>query len=116
MAIFILLNNFMHDFSAAGWIFSSVLLWLLLRRELQADRVLAITYSEIRMLMKYSVVGIVIFGLVRALAYRQYEWSAAAGDAQVTVLIVKHILLTGVFLWGVVLYRRAGSIIKEIRK
>ena len=115
MAILILLNNFMHDFSAAGWIFSSVLLWLLLRRGHPASEVLADIYSRIRMLMKYSVVGIVLFGLIRALAYRQYEWSAAAGDAQLTVLIVKHILLTGVFIWGVVLYRKTGQIIKEIR-
>lgn len=115
MAILILLNNFMHDFSAAGWIFSSVLLWLLLRRGYPASEMLAELYTWIRMLMICSVVGIVLFGLVRAAAYRQYEWNAAAGDAQITVLIVKHLLLTGVFIWGVILYRKAGWTIKEIR-
>lgn len=116
MAILVLLNNFMHDFSAAGWIFSSVLLWMLLRRGLPAGEVLTDVYSRIRMLMQYSVVGIVLFGFVRVLAYRQYEWSAAAGDAQITVLIVKHVLLTGIFIWGVVLYRKAGYIIRERKK
>ena len=31
MALWVLLNNFLHDFSAAGWIFAAIVLWTLLR-------------------------------------------------------------------------------------
>ena len=56
--------------------------------------------------------GITVFGVVRMLAYRTYEWSEAAGDSQITVLIVKHILLTAVFLWGAYYYVRSRKALK----
>lgn len=62
--------------------------------------------------MKLSFAGIIIFGLVRAFAYKQYEWNAAAGQSQVTLLIVKHIILTAVFAFGVVYYIKACKFIK----
>ena len=116
MALLVLLNNFMHDFSAAGWVFGSVLLWVLLRREgsqTDADPRLAGVFKTVLNLMRISVVGIVVFGIVRTLAYKSYEWNAAAGDGQVTLLIVKHIVLTAVFAFGVVYYLKACRYIRK---
>jgi hypothetical protein len=110
MAVMVLLNNFMHDFSAAGWIFCTVVLWLALRKETpsgEAGRPVRDILKTILLLMRLSLGGIILFGIVRALAYKTYEWNAAAGDAQMTLLIVKHIILTGVFIIGVIIYKRA---------
>ena len=63
--------------------------------------------------MRMSLAGIVLCGLVRSLAYREFEWNAAAGHAQITLLIVKHVLLTGVFAVGVRYYLRAQRHVKE---
>jgi hypothetical protein len=46
-------------------------------------------------------------------AYRTYEWSVVAGDSQVTLLIVKHIIFTVIFIPGIVLYIRAGKLIRK---
>lgn len=112
----------MHDFSAAGWIFCSLLLLVALRalpgdfRERRGDdlhRAIEKILQRVRQFMLYSLAGIVIFGIIRALAYREYEWSEAAGDGQITVLIVKHILLTVVFAGGIYYYIRAGKLINN---
>ena len=117
-ALLVLLNNFMHDFSAAGWLFGTVILWVVVRnqeKEEKGDRhhptVVAVTRAT-RLLMLYCLGGIVGFGVIRLLAYKQYEWSAAAGDAQVTLLIVKHILLTAIFFFGVVFFRKTRHIVE----
>ena len=116
MGILVLLNNFMHDFSAAGWLFGAVLLWLARRSHVSTtswSRDLRITLRHIRRLMLWCLTGIVVCGAVRALAYRTYEWSEAAGSAQVTVLIVKHVLLTLVFLAGLREFLRVGRILRQ---
>lgn len=115
-ALLVLLNNFMHDFSAAGWLFGTVILWVVVKNQIKGDRphptVVAVT-SVTRRLMLYCLGGIIGFGVIRLLAYKQYEWSAAAGDAQVTLLIVKHILLTAIFILGVVFFRKSRHIVLE---
>jgi len=116
MAILVLLNNFLHDFSAAGWLFCTVTLWSMLRKEIpgnDAGKIIIDTIKTILLLMRLSLGGIIVFGIIRALAYKTYEWNAAAGEGQVTLLIVKHILLLGVFIIGVVYYTRAKKIIKK---
>lgn len=116
MAILILLNNFLHDFSAAGWLFCTVILWSMLRKEIPASdagKIIIDTIKTILLLMRLSLGGIIVFGIIRALAYKSYEWNAAAGEGQITLLIVKHILLLGVFVVGVVFYTRARKIINK---
>jgi hypothetical protein len=115
MAILVLLNNFLHDFSAAGWLFCTVILWSMLRKEIpgsDAGKIVFDTIKTILVLMRLSLGGIIVFGIIRALAYKTYEWNAAAGESQVTLLIVKHILLLGVFIIGVVYYIRAKKLLK----
>ena len=116
MAILILLNNFMHDFSAAGWLFGSVLLWSMMRKDIsnpEAGRFLADSLKTVLFLMRLSFVGIVVFGIIRTLAYKTYEWNAAAGQSQLTLLIVKHVILTGVFLVGLIYYMRARKFLRK---
>lgn len=113
MANLVLLNNFLHDFSAAGWIFCTFLLWRMMQEGGTHNGALSTLLRTIRQLMLYSAAGIVLFGIIRALAYRTYEWNEAAGRAQITLLIVKHIILAGVFAWGVYYYRRAGRFLQE---
>lgn len=116
MAILVLLNNFLHDFSAAGWLFCTVILWSMLRKEIpgsDARKTTIDTIKTVLLLMRLSLGGIIVFGIIRALAYKTYEWSTAAGEDQVTLLIVKHIILAFVFVIGVVFYTRARKMIKK---
>lgn len=113
MAIIVLINNFMHDFSAAGWLFGAVLLWIVRRKGsdsgLGQDGSRFIMQS-VRRLMGFCLAGIVICGTVRAIAYRQYEWNAAAGSDQVVMLLAKHVLFVLVFIAGLYEFIRAGRL------
>ena len=116
MALLILFNNFMHDFSAAGWLFGSVLLWSMMRKEISnpgAGKFLADSLKTVLFLMRLSFAGIVVFGIVRTLAYKTYEWNAAAGQSQLTLLIVKHVILTGVFVVGLIYYIKARKLLRK---
>ena len=116
MAILVLLNNFLHDFSAAGWLFGSVLLWSMMRKDISnpaAGRFIADGLKKVLFLMRLSLAGIVVFGIVRTLAYKTYEWNAAAGQSQITLLIIKHVILTGVFAVGLICYIRARKLVRK---
>lgn len=116
MEILVLLNNFLHDFSAAGWLFGTVLLWSILRKKI-SDGDKGIVISEILktvlMLMRFSFAGIVIFGVIRAIAYKSYEWNAAAGQSQITLLIVKHVILSLIFIFGLIYYCKATRFVRK---
>ena len=118
MSILVLLNNFMHDFSAAGWLFGTVILWVMLRKPLpvaaEGRQLLAEMLKTTVWLMRLSVAGIVVFGIVRAIAYKTFEWNAVAGDEQITLLIVKHIILTFVFAIGIYYYLKALRTIRKV--
>ena len=110
VAVLVLLNNWMHDFSAAGWLVGSLLVWAILRRSPPEGEGREETVRILRMLltvMRWSLAGIVLFGIGRVLAYREFEWSEAAGGSQIAVLAVKHVLLLGVFAWGLLWFLRA---------
>jgi len=116
LAVLVLLNNFLHDFSAAGWLFGSVLIWTILRGESTGDRpdkAVIPVMKTILLLMRLSFAGIVIFGIVRIIAYKTYEWDQAAGRSQITLLIVKHIILALIFVVGLVYYLRARRLVEE---
>jgi hypothetical protein len=106
----------LHDFSAAGWLVGTVLLFSILRKKIpigDSGIVIVDVLKTVLLLMKLSVVGIVIFGVLRAVAYKSYEWNAAAGRGQVTLLIVKHVILSLIFVLGLVYYIKARKFLKK---
>ena len=113
-----MLNNFFHDFSAAGWLFATVLIWGLLRKDYRDDHeknIVADMFAMHLMLTRISIVGIIVFGLIRAFAYNKYEWNPHAGQDQVTLLAVKHIIFTIIFVVGMIYYIKASRFVKRVR-
>jgi hypothetical protein len=116
LAILVLLNNFLHDFSAAGWLFSAVILCFMFHRiisnsitDVKIIKMMKITI----LLMRLSFAGIVIFGIIRTIAYKQYEWSQLAGQSQITLLLIKHIILSLAFVFGLVYYIKASNLVRK---
>jgi uncharacterized membrane protein len=112
MSIVVVLNNYFHDFSVA--ILVSCLLVIVYLERRMKDRPAAQAefftglYRALKPVMTAAWIFIVIGGIVRTLTYEKYEWSEAAGRGQVAALIVKHVLLIALVLWGVVLQRRVS--------
>jgi phage shock protein PspC (stress-responsive transcriptional regulator) len=66
------------------------------------------------LLMRLSFAGIIVFGIIRTITYRQYEWNQLAGQGQITLLLVKHIILTMAFIFGLVYYFKASSLVRKV--
>ena len=114
-ATLVMLNNWMHDFSAAGWVVASLLVWWAVRAAPSCDpgrSVSVTTVAKLLLVMRWSLAGVVGFGVVRALTYRDFEYSEAAGDGQLVVLGLKHVLLTVVFVFGIVWYLRGRKFVR----
>ncbi|MFC1619940.1 hypothetical protein ACFL45_08345 [Candidatus Neomarinimicrobiota bacterium] len=122
MALFIMLNNFLHDFAVA-LLFAGLLALSYLYRKTheqpgpdQHPFFLGIYRMFTRITLGCWAV-IVVGGIIRTLAYSEYEWVEAAGHGQITALAVKHILLVALVIWGMILQlrlrRRVGSWISD---
>ena len=107
VGIFVMLNNYFHDL-AVGVLFSSILTARFLRRGLDAApaerrRFMAEIAGQLGAVANASLLWIVIGGVVRAIAYRDFEWQPAAGRGQVPALFAKHVVLVSTTVAGVLL-------------
>jgi len=70
------------------------------------------TVAKLLSVMRWSLAGVIGFGVVRALTYRDFEYSEAAADGQLAVLGAKHVLLTVVFVYGVIWYAKGRKFVR----
>lgn len=105
LSILVMLNNFFHDL-AVGVLFANILLTLLLARLIKdyAAEHSDLPANFVRLSARITwgaLVFIIIGGIIRTIAYRDFEWAEAAGKGQVAALIVKHVLLVGCTAVGI---------------
>ena len=115
-----MLNNWFHDFAVAMLFCSLILLWLIYRKtQEQPDaswlpfaRNLATSLNQVtRVCWAMLILG----GIIRTLAYENFEWEEAAGSGQVAALALKHILLVSLIIWGTVIQFRLRKFFKECK-
>jgi hypothetical protein len=108
MAILVMFSNYLHDLATAIFAVSAVTAYLL-RRSLAMQAAPTTIEPVVRGVVRTGYAALtwtLVFGFVRGLAYRKYEWAEAAGRDQVTALVVKHVILVALVIAGcVVLYR-----------
>jgi hypothetical protein len=108
MAILVMFSNYFHDLATAIFAVSAVTAYLL-RVSLAMQAAPATIQPVVRGVVRVgygALAWTLVFGYVRGLAYRKYEWAEAAGRDQVTALVVKHIFLVILVIVGcVMLYK-----------
>lgn len=127
LSIFVMLNNYFHDL-AVGILFANVVLTMLLLRLLKQYKIgnalfLAAFVRFASRITWGALAFIIIGGIIRTAAYRQFEWVEAAGKGQIAALVVKHILLVGCTAAAVGFqirmsrrYRDRGKALKECER
>ncbi|PLX88715.1 MAG: hypothetical protein C0618_03665 [Desulfuromonas sp.] len=117
--ILIVLNNFIHDLSAAAW-FCGTLTMLFIAAEAKRSGSSGMRdfvqrlFARIKLLTHSSLAIVLLGGIVRAFAYQQYEWMPALGRGQVTLLIIKHVLLTVIVIAGIYLQIRLSRKVRQL--
>lgn len=129
MGVLIVLNNYLHDLATGTWLAAGVFQWALLRRvpgtrppapvvggnapaarggPAAAGRAeLLGALRTARWVSRTALGWILVGGVVRAAAFRSYEWSDAAGRGQLPLLAVKHALLGGAVVTALRVERKA---------
>jgi hypothetical protein len=99
-ALFVMLNNYFHDLAVA-FLFASSLMAHLVVRESE-PRPSARLVRTLRRVAWGSLAWVVLGGIVRVIFYKEYEWLPKAGTAQIPVLMVKHVVMIGLTVWGLI--------------
>jgi len=110
IGIFIMLNNYFHDVATALLVASGIIIWIIIKwydssaKTRETTEYFLRIYKSSTKLAKISLAWILIGGIPRTLAYRDFEWTNAVGKGQVPALIIKHILAfiivgTGIYIW-----------------
>ena len=118
MGIFIMFNNLFHDFAVALLAACLFVLSYVYRSALGKGSTVNVDFAkELFRKLKKIIIGcwtvIIIGGVIRTLAFEQYEWMEAAGRGQVTALVIKHIVLVSLIVWGTLIQIRLS---KQLRK
>ncbi len=121
MGILLMLNNYLHDVATALLLASAATVWVLAQqyRAVGGPPVAAFyvgAYRRLTRLAQIALAWILIGGIPRTLAYRQYEWANAVGIGQVSVLVAKHILLGTIVVWGAILWMRLGREVRVVER
>lgn len=107
LGVLVMLNNYFHDLAAALLFCSVLAAWVLWRRWGKgsgAEGALVVELvNALTRVAAYSLVWIVLGGVVRTLAYGEFEWMSAAGKGQVLALVLKHVILVSTVAAGVIL-------------
>ena len=115
IGIVVMLNNYFHDFAVAMLFVSLLVLRSFYRVHTRLGESIRTPgmqymYAAMNRVIFASWVFIILGGVIRTLAYEQYEWSDAAGRGQIAALVVKHILLISLVIAGTILQIRLKKI------
>ena len=108
MAVLVMLNNYLHDLATAVFAVSALAAYLVLRSPAANEAPVALQPVAAG-LVRVGLVALawtLAGGVVRALAYRRYEWMEAVGRDQVPALVVKHVILVSLVIAGLIVLWR----------
>ncbi len=125
MTIFIMLNNLLHDFAVSILFTCLAVLTIIYRMSRRSAQSSSADFQnrtefarEIFAALNKIILGawvvIIVGGVIRTMAYEEYEWMVAAGRGQVAALIVKHVLLGGLVVAGTILQLRLRKVLRRV--
>lgn len=103
--IALMLANYFHDLAVALLASNVLVIHLVgcfLEGQEDRDRVMGYLIGRLSKVTWWILAYVVVMGGVRAWFFMDFEWNPAVGKGQVAALIVKHILLVAVTIFGLV--------------
>lgn len=121
LGVAIMMNNYFHDVATALLAASAFSLYAIVRVRDAVDTPEATvfflkTYRIMVKFFRFALYWIIIGGVPRTIFYKSFEWANAADKLQVPALMVKHILMAGLVVWGVYAWRRLKRRVAELQK
>lgn len=119
--ILVMMNNYFHDL-AAGIVFVCGVMMFVLAGKVEeigsreSKEIFLGTYPTLVHIIGGAVIFMLFAGVIRTFTYKEFEWANAVGNAQVPAIIVKHIILGGIFFYGIAKWIKAHKKVKRMRK
>jgi hypothetical protein len=104
-----MLINYFHDLSVAMLASNIIVVYLFARYlETHPDKAETIgnIFSRLSKVTYWALAYVLLGGAVRAYYFMDFEWNPAVGRGQVAALVVKHIILVGLTIFGIITHRR----------
>lgn len=120
LGVAIMMNNYFHDVATALMVGSGFALHAIVRIQAtmntpEATLFFLKTHRQMVKLFKFALWWIIIGGVPRTIFYTSFEWANAADKLQVPALMVKHVLMAAVVIWGVVAWRRMQKKVVQLK-
>jgi hypothetical protein len=115
-SILIILNNYFHDLATGLLLSSVVILWVLGRRAEDGGpaerKALAEAYPTLARFATGAFIWIILGGIPRTIFFYQFELIPAGVKGIEAALIVKHVFMVSVVIFGAIAWRRMGRLAK----
>ena len=107
--ILLMVSNYFHDLATAVMASNIAVVYFLgkfLDKSEIKDRILPDIFKKLSYITYGTLAYIILAGAVRAYYFMDFEWNPAVGKGQVTALIVKHIFLFALTIFGIIGHMR----------
>lgn len=107
--ILLMVSNYFHDLSVAI-LASNILAVYYIGRFLDKnptrETIIPELFKKLSKITYGAFIYIIIAGAVRAYFFMDFEWNPAVGNGQVTALVIKHIILFTITVFGIIVHLR----------
>lgn len=110
LGVAIMMNNYFHDVATALLASSAFCLYAIVKVRDRLDTLEATlfflqTHRVMVKFFRFAFWWIIIGGIPRTIFYTSFEWANAADKLQVPALMVKHVLMFALVVWGIYAWR-----------
>lgn len=121
IGILVMMNNYFHDLAAGIVFVTGITMYVMVQKAIENDtraakEIVLGVYPKLVHIIGGSIIFMLFAGVIRTFTYKEFEWANAVGNSQVPAIVVKHIVLGGIFFYGIALWIKAHKKIKEMRK
>ena len=121
IGILVMMNNYFHDLAAGIVFVCGVTMFVMINKAEEvggeaAKQIVLGVYPRLVHILGGSIIFMLFAGTIRTFTYAEFEWANAVGVGQVYAIVVKHVVLGGIFFYGVALWIKSHKKIKVMRK
>jgi len=107
--VILMISNYFHDLSVAI-LASNILAVYYVGRFLDQnptkDQIVPVLFRKLSRVTYVAFIYVLLAGAVRAYFFLDFEWNPAVGRGQTAALIVKHVILTVIVVFGILAHRK----------
>lgn len=120
LGVAIMMNNYFHDVATALLAASAFTLHAIVRVQAVQNSVAGTlffirTYDMMVKFFRFALWWIIIGGIPRTIFFTSFEWNHFADKLQIPALMVKHILMFVLVVWGVIAWKRLKRKVDALR-